>query len=505
MAPLSAAPCTVRIDRTAALLATKGSDRYQPDGRSPVAWGIPRLNPMPEIDSATAARPSAPLPRPSVRSPRAWLLAVTESAVSLAIGGMLWIVFFGELLIEFNDEPPASLLALHVTDLLIGLLIGLLVGAMRFLPATRVGTAVHLIATALAGLSAAAMPALLILLYRLGRVRRLPVDLTALGLGIAGQLGVLLYDISVRGETLGITWLYFLIVVVAIALTVLVLGRLSGTRAVLVASLRQQAESSERERRAAEQAREAAEAARASAEQARASAEAQARAEERTAIARDMHDSISHHLATIAMHAGAMSYRKDLPPERLREIASTVRDAAQQANTELREVLVALRSGDDTQPLATAPSLQGIVDRARLHGQDVSLTWQGVDPEALDERGRSTVVALSRVLSELVVNASKHAPDQPLAITLARHEDRLVISAENAHPRAQDSSTPAASQNTSTAEAQDPEPTDDQPPIPVPSTGHGLIGVQERARLLGGDARVDDDGSTFRVEAWMPW
>ena len=469
---------------------------------------------MPEIDSATAARPSAPLPRPSLRSPRAWLLAATESVVSLAIGGMLWIVFFGDLLIQFNDEPPAALLALHVTDLLIGLVIGLVVGAMRFLPVTQLGIAVHLLAVALAGLSAAAVPALLILLYRLGRVRRLPVDLTALGLVIAGQLAVLFYDTWAGGETLNSTWFYYLIVIAAIALTVLVLGRLSGNRAVLVVSLRQQAESSERERRAAEQARVAADAARASAEQARASAEAQVRAEERTAIARDMHDSVSHHLATIAMHAGAMSYRKDLPPERLREIASTVRDAAQQANTELREVLVALRSGDDTQPLATAPSLQGIVDRARLRGQDVSLTWQGVDPEALDERGRSTVVALSRILTELVVNASKHAPTQPLAITLARHEDRLVIAAGNAHPRAQDQPTPAASEGPSTAEGQAPETPEDQalettedqaPPIPVPSTGHGLIGVQERARLLGGDARVDDDGSTFRVEAWLPW
>lgn len=441
--------------------------------------------------------PSPPAPTPDPRRLRPWLVAVAESLGAVLFGTLLLLLSFGTVLAEFADNPPDGLVALHLGDLLIGLLIGVLIGPLRFLAHTRTGTALHLLAVTLSGFSLAGLPAGLIALYRLGRKRRLWLDLCAIALLLAATLGLLSLDSMARGTGADGTWSIAVIISIAIAVTALVLGRLSGTRAALVASLRQQAEAAERERIAAEQAREAAEHARASAEQARASterarasAEAQVRAEERTAIARDMHDSVSHHLATIAMHAGAMSYRKDLPPEQLRSIATTVRDAAQQANAELREVLVALRSDEGSQPLATAPALQDIVDRARLRGQPVTLTWKDVDAEALDRRGRSTVVALSRVLTEMITNAAKHAPGAPLTVLLHRREDRLVMTAVNPHPST-DSTAPADAA--------------DDLAGPVLSTGHGLIGLQERARLLGGDVRIEDDGTTFRVEAWMPW
>lgn len=424
-------------------------------------------------------------------------MAAAESLGAVLFGTLLLLLSFGTVLAEFVDNPPDGLVALHLGDLLIGLLIGVLIGPLRFLAHTRTGTALHLLAVTLSGFSLAGLPAGLIALYRLGRKRRLWLDLCAIALLLAATLGLLSLDSMARGTGADGTWSIAVIISIAIAVTALVLGRLSGTRAALVASLRQQAEAAERERIAAEQAREAAEHARASAEQARASterarasAEAQVRAEERTAIARDMHDSVSHHLATIAMHAGAMSYRKDLPPEQLRSIATTVRDAAQQANAELREVLVALRSDEGSQPLATVPALQDIVDRARLRGQPVTLTWKDVDAEALDRRGRSTVVALSRVLTEMITNAAKHAPGAPLTVLLHRRENRLVMTAVNPHPST-DSTAPADAA--------------DDLAGPVLSTGHGLIGLQERARLLGGDVRIEDDGTTFRVEAWMPW
>src|SRR5699024_12294047 len=132
---------------------------------------------------------------------------------------------------------------------------------------------------------------------------------------------------------------------------------------------------------------------------------ARVRAEERAALARDMHDSVSHHLAAIAMHAGAIAYREDLPPETLRRTAGTVRDAAQQANRELREVLVALRTGSDDSPLATIPTLQETVDRAHAAGQEATLELQGLAPDALEQLGRGTVVALTRILSEALTNA----------------------------------------------------------------------------------------------------
>ncbi|WP_341854284.1 histidine kinase [Brachybacterium sp. GPGPB12] len=253
----------------------------------------------------------------------------------------------------------------------------------------------------------------------------------------------------------------------------------------------------ERERVAAEQARSSADQARRSAEQAGLSARGEAdalrrgrdaesarvRAEERAALARDMHDSVSHHLASIAMHAGAMAYREDLDPATSRETARTVRDAAQHANREPREVLVALRTADDhvaddAAPLATVPTLREAVDRARAGGQEVSLELDGLDVVELERLGRGTVVALARILGEALTNAAKHAPGSAVTVLLARRGEQVTLTVENPL----------------TGEAQ---------PL---STGHGLIGVEERARLLGGGARwTRTEHGTFEMEAWPPW
>src|SRR5699024_5703761 len=176
-------------------------------------------------------------------------------------------------------------------------------------------------------------------------------------------------------------------------------------------------------------------------------------------------------------HAGAMTYRDDLPPERLRHIAGTVREAAQQANGELRTVLTGLRTSDGQEPLATTATLTDIVDRARDDGQQIDLSWEGTTPQELSARDRGTVVALARILTEITVNAAKHAPGAPLEVTLAREDDLVVLTARNRVPADAVGRTGAG------------------PGASELSTGHGLIGVQERASLLGGGARhgVRDD------------
>ena len=167
-------------------------------------------------------------------------------------------------------------------------------------------------------------------------------------------------------------------------------------------------------------------------------------------------------------------------------------------------MLVALRSKDGSSPLAAAPTLQDIVDTAVSRGQDVTLTWQETSPTELDRRGRSTVVALSRILGEMVANAAKHAPQSPLALTLARREQRLVLTARN--PLAATGGPHAAGGGDETGGADRADGAGANGPLmSALSTGHGLIGLQERARLLGGDARSGADGAHFEVEAWIPW
>src|SRR5699024_11498518 len=101
-----------------------------------------------------------------------------------------------------------------------------------------------------------------------------------------------------------------------------------------------------------------------------------------------------------------------------------------------------------------------------------------VSGEARPPGTRSTVVPLAGLLGAVTLNAATHAPGTPLQVTLSREEELLRLRARNPLPAA---------------------------PAPALSPGHGLLGVQERARLLGGDARHGAADGAFVVEAWMPW
>ena len=245
-------------------------------------------------------------------------------------------------------------------------------------------------------------------------------------------------------------------------------GRVRGTRAALVTALREQAAAAERANAALARSREI--------------DVQRARAEERRALARDMHDGISHQLSVVALHAGALASRDDLPPEQIRSTAQTIRDAAATAGGMLREALTALRDPADlgeAVPLPTAASIEALVEAARLAGQDVNLTWRGITPEEV-ACFPARAVTLSRILEEALMNAAKHAPGEAVTILIAREPGQVVLRAENRLPA--------------------------RPPQPVISTGHGLTGVAERVSLLGG---ASWSGTTperhFRVKVTLPW
>lgn len=462
----------------------------------------------------------------------------------MGLGCLMFLVALGELLFEFDDAPPQGLLAMSAVDALVGIVVTTAIGPLRLLRPGRLHATVHLLITAVAGVSVWSVPAAAIALYRLGLRRRLGLDVTAVALLGVAAMAWLTLDMRLRGDDDPRYVATALGVMIIGALVPLLIGRVVGTRHELIRTLRERADaaereraSAERERVAAERERVAAEQARSSADQARRSAEqaglsaqreadalrrgrdaesARVRAEERAALARDMHDSVSHHLASIAMHAGAMAYREDLDPATLRETARTVRDAAQHANRELREVLVALRTADDhaaddAAPLATVPTLQEAVDRARSGGQEVSLELDGLDVVELEQLGRGTVVALARILGEALTNAAKHAPGSAVTALLARRGEQVTLTVENpltgddarTGPGTIDRPDGAADGPGPAAGESEPGPDDGTRPL---STGHGLIGVEERARLLGGGARwTRTEHGTFEMEAWLPW
>ncbi|MCZ2263455.1 sensor histidine kinase [Isoptericola nanjingensis] len=259
------------------------------------------------------------------------------------------------------------------------------------------------------------------------------------------------------------------------------IGAYIGLRREHLASLQERAETAEREQ---------------------VSRVAQARTAERTRIAREMHDVLAHRISLVAMHAGALAYRTDLPPEKVAETAGVVRDNAHAALTELREVLGVLRdplAGDGeggVPPEPPQPSVANLAElfaEARANGADVRV--EGI--EDLAERAAGLGEAVSRhayrIVQEGLTNARKHAPWAPVAVAVTGAPgEGLTIVVRN--PVRSVGPVPEAS-------------------VPPPS-GLGLVGLTERVELVGGrlsygttadPASRDGRAAAFVLEAWLPW
>ena len=161
--------------------------------------------------------------------------------------------------------------------------------------------------------------------------------------------------------------------------------------------------------------------------------EDRARIAERTRIARDMHDSLSHRLSLIAMHAGALEYRAETDPQDVRESAATIRESAHAAASDLRAVLSVLREGQE----GTAPrlDLEELAAEARAAGTAVSIEW--ADPlTPADYATAPTIIAhtMYRIVQEGLTNARKHAPGAPVRVTLTPARRAVVLRMSNPVP-----------------------------------------------------------------------
>ncbi|HEX5203027.1 MAG TPA: histidine kinase [Actinoplanes sp.] len=196
--------------------------------------------------------------------------------------------------------------------------------------------------------------------------------------------------------------------------------------------------------------------------------------EERARIAREMHDVVAHHMSMIAVRAETAPYRvTDLPASAQEELA-TIATAARAALTDMRRLLGALRAEDGEAPTMPQPGvadLDDLVTTARAAGVDVTLT-------AVDLAGVPGTVGLAayRIMQEALANAARHAPGGPVTIDARGFADRLELTVRNKR------TGPSA-----------------------PGGGHGLIGMRERAALLGGELTARPDGSDFVVQATLPF
>jgi len=213
--------------------------------------------------------------------------------------------------------------------------------------------------------------------------------------------------------------------------------------------------------------------------------EDRARMAERTRIAREMHDVLAHRISLLALHAGALEIRPDLPPEAVRESAALMRSTARQALEELRDVIGVLREQPRHDPIPPAPQprltdISKLVEETRRAGANIDFEMQvtGADaaPGAL---GRDAY----RIVQEALTNVGKHASGTAtwVRITGAPHEG-LHVSVRNRRPiHAQVGPT-------------------------LPGSGAGLLGLHERVALAGGTLVHGPNGSgDFVVDAELRW
>ena len=206
-----------------------------------------------------------------------------------------------------------------------------------------------------------------------------------------------------------------------------------------------------------------------------------ARQEERANIARDMHDSLSHRLSLVAIHAGALSYPREGVPDEFTDAARTIRAEAQNAVEDLRTVLSALREDLSQDPRTT---LEELVTTAREAGTQVTVTYaDGASPDVFTGLSTMAQHAVHRAVQEGLTNARKHAAGQPVSITVREVAGEVGIEMRNPLSAAKAGDRAGAS-----------------------AGGYGLVGLRERVELSGGrmNVHVGEEGEEFSWSILLP-
>ena len=202
----------------------------------------------------------------------------------------------------------------------------------------------------------------------------------------------------------------------------------------------------------------------------------QAKLRQRSQLARELHDTVGHHLSAIAIQAQAGRTLATSHPDRAGKALETIEEAASRALEEMRAMVGVLRDGAEAE-LAPQPGVADIQHLARRGGGrprvDVQLSGD------FDELSPAVGVALYRIAQESVTNAVRHA----------RHATRITVDVvdegEQVRLIVRDDGEAATA-----AQA---------------SSGYGLAGMAERATLLGGTLRAGPSpGGGWTVDAVLP-
>ena len=401
--------------------------------------------------------PDGPLgrgPAPETRRRRVWG-SVWRMLVATAVGA----VAFG----SFLADDPRMTNGLAGLDFLLGII------AIGLLPLRRSAPLPVVLAIAVcAGFSTFGVGAFAIAVISLATRRRWQ-EIVAVGL--AALTAGFTHERLLGPSKDWSPWWALVLVGVLFYGSLVVTGLYVGGRRELLVTLRDRAETAEREAAARLD---------------------QARATERTRIAREMHDVLAHRISLVAMYAGALTFRDDLSREQAVASAEVIRVNAHLALTELRTVLGVLRDTNDDAtgpdlPQPTLDTLPELLAECTAAGNQVTYLAAPNVTNRLGELPEQASRNAFRILQESLTNARKHAPGQAVLVEIGGSPgNRLTLSIGNDRPEV----APAHAGSMAAAHG----------------SGLGLIGLVERARLAGGElSHGVDQSDRFVVRAWVPW
>jgi signal transduction histidine kinase len=211
--------------------------------------------------------------------------------------------------------------------------------------------------------------------------------------------------------------------------------------------------------------------------------------EERSRIARELHDVVAHHMSVISIQAQVAPHLVENPSDELKENLEGIRQNALEALTELRRVLGVLRSENPEDPYGlgagtgaapnspqpTLDRLDALVENTRAAGLQVTTEITG------EQLPLPPGVELSayRIIQEALSNALRHAPGSAVRVELWHFPRGLQVRVINSRP--------------------------ERPAPASPGAGHGLLGMRERAAMLGGTLVTSETAhGGFVVAAFLP-
>ncbi|MDI3407833.1 sensor histidine kinase [Streptomyces cavernicola] len=201
--------------------------------------------------------------------------------------------------------------------------------------------------------------------------------------------------------------------------------------------------------------------------------------EERSRIARELHDVVAHHMSVISIQAQVAPHLVENPSDELKENLAGIRNNALEALTELRRVLGVLRSeqgeGAPDMPQPTLDRLDGLLDNARAAGLTVDAELSGAEgplPSGVE-------LSAFRIVQEALSNAMRHAPAAEVRVEVKRIGGCLRVRVLNSSPG--------------------------RPVALSPGAGHGLLGMRERTAMLGGELFAGPTSTGgYEVTALLP-